>query len=83
MAIKAEISFKVFEGGKRITAVRRTTMQNSWQDIQTAVFSFIRQEYPELRESDVTYTDLNIAQGYAYIKAINNDRTFQLIADKI
>ena len=83
MAIKAEISFKVFSGGKRIMSVRRTTIQNSWQDIQTAVFGFIREEYPELRQSDITYTDLNISQGYAYIKAINNNRTFQLIADKI
>lgn len=83
MAIKAEISFKVFEGGKRVNDVRRSTLQNSWQDIQDAVFTFVHKEYPELKKSDIINTDIRLDFGLAVIEAVNNNRLFKLEANKI
>jgi hypothetical protein len=82
MAIKAEISFKVFNG-IRVTHVRRTTIQNTVQDLRELVFDFVRKEYPELSLSDITKEDIRLAYGIIEIEAENGGRLFKLEINKV
>jgi len=63
MAIKVEISFKVYRGGFRIRSVRRATFVNNWQDTRDWLLHEIEKEIPDIRDVDLQVDRNSQASG--------------------
>lgn len=83
MAIKAEISFKVFHQGKRIYSQVKVTTVNNWVQLAPAIIAQVEKEYPDITSATVVFDEAYPQIGIALKVANHNGRTFKLEINRL
>lgn len=83
MAIKVEISFRVYQAGFRIRSERRSTIINDWREAIDRILGEVEHSYPGVKKAQIIQ-DLQSKQTGSWIRIIRRQNTtIKLEIDKL